>query len=250
MSNVYSQKYLINYYDVDLELKAKVISLLRFCENNAVMQSENLGVGIDYYKKNQVLWVLHKWDVKIYKYPKFKDEIVVNTKPNSFKGFYAYRYFEILNDKKEMIVEAHTEWLFIDAVKKRPIKIIEEMFNKYGLTEKDNLPLEMRPVQVPGTTDYEKSFSVRNSDIDTNNHVNNVQYIAWALEVVPQEIVKNYEITDLKVVYKKEADSQGIIHSKLEIIDEENSKRCVHLISDQEKEVCQIETIWKPTERS
>lgn len=34
----------------------------------------------------------------------------------------------------------------------------------------------------------------RRSDVDMNGHINNVTYIAWALETVPCDVYHNYEL--------------------------------------------------------
>ena len=34
----------------------------------------------------------------------------------------------------------------------------------------------------------------RRSDVDMNGHINNVTYLAWALETVPREVYYNYEL--------------------------------------------------------
>ena len=245
MGKIYSQDYVINYFDSDIFLKAKITSILKFFENNAVMQSESLNVGLDYYREKGVIWVLHKWDVKINRMPDFKETVTVTTQPYSFNGFYAYRYYEIFNSSGDKIITAKTEWLFIDTSKRRPIKINEEMYNKYGLTGDENKPLQIRNINPPQNVDEEKTFTVRRSDIDTNRHVNNIQYVAWAMEAVPENIIENFELSDLIVVYKKETDIKSVVKSQVEVKEEKNSLRCIHLIADEEKEVSLIETRWK-----
>lgn len=245
MGRIYNQDYTINYFDSDLFQNAKITSILRFFENNAVMQSESLEIGLDYYEQEGVIWVLHKWDVKINRIPKFKEKINVTTQPYSFRGFYAYRYYEVLDSKGEKIITANTEWLFLNAVKKRPIKIISEMYNKYGLTEEDNKPLKIRDINAPENYSEEKTFSVRRSDIDSNHHVNNIQYVEWAVEAVPDEIILRYDLTDLIVVYKKEANPESEIFSRIKVEKSDNRLICHHLISDKEKDVCVMETVWE-----
>lgn len=34
----------------------------------------------------------------------------------------------------------------------------------------------------------------RRSDVDMNGHINNVTYIAWALETVPRDVYYNYQL--------------------------------------------------------
>lgn len=40
----------------------------------------------------------------------------------------------------------------------------------------------------------------RRSDMDPNGHINNVAYLAWALEVIPEETYQGYQLTEVGVV--------------------------------------------------
>ena len=48
------------------------------------------------------------------------------------------------------------------------------------------------------------NFKVRYTDIDSNNHVNNTKYIDWAIETLPEDIVNNYVLDEVKVTFEKE----------------------------------------------
>ena len=39
----------------------------------------------------------------------------------------------------------------------------------------------------------------RRSDVDMNGHINNVTYLAWALETVPREVYYNYELEQVSL---------------------------------------------------
>ena len=52
----------------------------------SAMQSEELGVGIDYQRQRQFTWMLLQWHVQIFKKPKYGETIVVGTWPYSFKN--------------------------------------------------------------------------------------------------------------------------------------------------------------------
>lgn len=38
----------------------------------------------------------------------------------------------------------------------------------------------------------------RRSDMDPNGHINNVAYLAWALEVIPDHIYQDYLLTEVR----------------------------------------------------
>ncbi|WP_409226774.1 hypothetical protein [Gudongella sp. SC589] len=49
-----------------------------------------------------------------------------------------------------------------------------------------------------------KPFRVRRSDIDNNDHVNNIRYIEWMQEGLDESLYENMRIQRLGIVYRKE----------------------------------------------
>ena len=93
--------------------------------------------------------------------------------------------------------------------------------------------------------DSEKSFQVRYSDIDTNMHVNNVKYVAWALETVPKDVVLNCELKNIKVTYEKETTYGETIKVSTEVIRKENIIICRHkIINEEGTELTLLESTW------
>ncbi len=241
--NLFEQEYRIHYYEIDYKKRVLVTSLMNYLDDVATSQSEKLGVGIDYLREHKLAWMLYKWDINIHRYPVFGEKVRVRTAPHSFYKFYAYRCFEILSHKGEKLVDAKSQWLFVDTVKKRPIKIPREMYEIYGVGVDNSLEIE--DAAAPSLIDVEKEFRVRYSDIDTNRHVNNVKYAAWAIESVPLEIVLNCTLTNLKVTYKKETTYGKNIKTLTQIIRQGENTTCLHSIVDENKnELCLLESKW------
>lgn len=241
--NLFEQEYRIHYYEIDYKKRALITSLMNYFDDVATCQSEKLRVGIDYLRERNLAWMLYKWDIDIYKYPVFGERVIVRTAPHSFYKFYAYRWFEILSQKGEKLVSANSQWLFVNTAKKRPMKIPEEMYEIYKVGADNSLEIE--DIAPPSSVDTEKIFNVRYSDIDTNRHVNNVKYAAWAIETVPLDIVLNYTLANLKVTYKKETTYGKTIKALAQIIKQGDEITCRHSIVDEnEKELCLLESKW------
>ena len=240
----YERNYFIHYYDVDLKKKASISSLLRYFEDIAILHSEHVNRGIDYYIMHHVGWVLYKWDIKIIRYPEFRETIKVRTRPSYLKGFQAYRYFDVLDSKGNQIVSANSMWLFLNTDTKKPTRITEDIFEGYGVDKNKMTELEFGIIKEISKVDAEKDFDVRYIDIDSNHHVNNIKYVEWALELVPQNIVNDYNLNRLKVNYKRETAYGKNISSSVEIQKEEEKINCIHQISSEETVLCILETGW------
>ncbi len=208
-------------------------------------QSETLGVGIDYLTENNMAWVLYKWDITMESYPLLNDTIKVETFAHSFKRFYADRKYEIFDGKGNKIGHADSVWILINTDRRRPIRVTKDMYEVYGIDDSNNTPIDIENILSINKVDSEKSFQVRYSDIDTNIHVNNVKYAAWALETIPKDIILNYELKNIKVTYIKETTYGETITVSTEVIREENKTICRHRIINEEGiELTLLESIW------
>jgi medium-chain acyl-[acyl-carrier-protein] hydrolase len=242
----YEKEYEIHYYEVDFKRRALITSMIDFLGDIATKQSEELGVGIDYLRVNNCAWVLYKWNVDIYNYPTYGEKIKIRTRPYSMKKFYAYRIFEIFNSQGELIGKADSIWFLINIEKRRPSRINKDIYDFYGVSIDDESVLVIEDIEKPANPSYDKNFNVRYSDIDTNQHVNNAKYIAWAIETVPMEIVLNYTLKNIKVTYEKETKYGETIKVLTEIINEDNQVTAIHKIIDsEEKELTLLKTVWE-----
>ncbi|MDD3840635.1 MAG: thioesterase [Clostridia bacterium] len=238
--------YFVHYYEIDYKKRCLITSIMNYFEDIALLQSEELGVGIDYFNQNNIAWVLYKWDIKVDRYPHFGETIKVTTMPCYFRRFYAHRKFEIFNCKGDSIVEASSVWLFMDTRKKRLTKINQHLYEKYCIDESSMQPISMEEVGKLSRADNSREFSVRYSDIDTNKHVNNVKYVEWCLETIPIDIISKYQLKRLKVTYKKETEYGEKIKVATQISRQSDGVTCFHKILDgQQKDLCLLETVWE-----
>jgi len=242
------KEYFIHYYDTDKRLRLSIISLMKFFEDLALLQSEDREIGLDYYEKNNLGWLLHQFEIRIKEYPKFKDKIVLRTIPLSFLRFYAHRIFEVYNDNDDIIISADTIWLFVDTKTRKPKTVNEDMYRGYCVTPGKNEFQKLINPQPPEKIEFEKEFRIRFSDIDTNNHVNNVSYVSWALEALPIEILQKNEIELIRILFKKELQYGMMIKSQAEVKTEEEKIISLHSILDQLGNcACNVEIHWKST---
>lgn len=239
------KQYEIYYHDIDYNRNALITSLVNFFGDVATYQSEELGIGLDYLKSNNAAWVLYKWDIDILEFPMYGDKIIVKTSAYSLKKFYAFREHEICNGEGKVICTAKSVWFLIDIKKRKPIRILKNLYKAYNIDENCNEELSIDKVKDLTRVDNEETFTIRYSDIDTNRHVNNTKYISWAIEAVPLEKILKYTLKGVRVVYKKETRYGHSITSQVQIDDNGDTMDCIHKILNEEgKEVTLLETSW------
>ena len=161
-----------------------VINAFQDC---STFQSEALGVGMAWLKHEQRAWVLTHWHIVIDRYPSLCEEIAVGTFATSFRGFTANRNFYLKDTADRLIARANSSWASIDLATGKPIRPTQEHVAPYGTHEPLDMPAEERRVRVPEHLEPAGPIVVRRGLIDTNEHVNNCQYVTMALELLPRE---------------------------------------------------------------
>lgn len=204
MSKSFTKKYEIHYYEVDSKLRCKLSSLINFICDVGTQQSEHLGGGMEYCTENNCAWVFYKYDIKINRYPMFGETVSITTQPIGFKKFYGLRAYFIRDEENNIVGEAQALFFLIDIKKRRPMRIQKEQYDIYGVDGDVDYDISMDKIERVDEEQYQKEFRIRYSDIDSNNHVNNVKYIEWATEAVPLDIVNSYIIKRIKVTFEKE----------------------------------------------
>ncbi|WP_373897253.1 acyl-[acyl-carrier-protein] thioesterase [Haloimpatiens sp. FM7315] len=242
---VTEREYTVHYYEIDYKRRALITSIMDFLGDVAMVQTEESSIDLDFLQKNKIAWVLYKWDIKIERYPHYREKIKVRTYAYGMKKYYAYRKFEIIDADENVIVTAVSIWFLLDIEKRKPITIPDYMYDIYKIDKSEKKSLKIDKIKKLEKIDEENKFTVRYGDIDTNKHVNNVKYVSWAIETVPKEIVTNYELKGLKVVYEKETTYGNIIKVRTEVINEDEKLVCIHKIEDKNgNELATLETEW------
>lgn len=245
MGLVTSKEYEVNYYEVDCRQKVTPTYLINYFSDVASKQSDERNIGIDFMEETKIAWVLYQWDVDIKRYPKYREKITVKTEPYSFKKFYAYRLFEVLDENNNLLVSAKSVWFLIDIEKRRPKKIPQFMYEAYEIEDDTKEILKIEKIRNIEKISNEKQFNVRYSDIDTNKHVNNAKYVSWVIESVPVEIVLNCSLKNILITYEKETMYGEVITVITEVVEEADMYICIHKIMDKENnKITAAKTIW------
>lgn len=199
---MYSYEINAGYSVMDEAFRMKVTSMLDCFQDAAIFEAENGGkINTQYLNERGLVWLLSAWQIVIDRRPKLNERIKITTSPYDFKGFLGYRNFMITDVQDEMIVKAASIWTLIDTTKGMPAKPTQELLDGYDLAPKLVMEYAPRKIAVLGEGEKQTAFPVRKWQIDSNRHVNNVEYVRMALEFVEAP----EKIGELRVEYKKAA---------------------------------------------
>jgi len=146
-------------------------------------------------------WVLSWAKFEFIEYPKFIDEIKIQTWGKKQFKLYSMRDYLLFNSQDQVICKGTSAWLLLDLKSLRP-KILPQLFPDIKMLEsKDalsDLPQKIIPTKE---TKIIYSTQIRYSDIDLNQHANNASYIKLMLDCFDQEFHRANTIKSLTVSY-------------------------------------------------
>jgi acyl-ACP thioesterase len=247
MGKKFTKKYEIHYYEVNSRLRCKLPSIIDFIEDVGTQQSEMVGGGIEYCAKNNCGWVFYKYDITMHRYPMFGEIISITTEAVGFKKFYGLRKYLINDEEGNLIGEAMALFFLIDIEKRKPMRIQDEQYDFYGMDGDINYNISMDKIEKCDEKQYHKQFDIRYSDIDSNNHVNNVKYVEWAIEATPLEVINSYFVKRIKVIFEKETMYGDKISSSATVkeIDDDNLKSYHTIKNSEGDKLALLESEWQ-----
>lgn len=207
---MYSFDSRVRYSEIDHRGTLTLPGLINYFQDCSTFQSEDIGLGLGVLKERKKAWILSYWQVIAERFPKMGEQITVGTFATGFKGLYGDRNFIMKDEDGNRIACANSVWVFMDTEKGRPAKPGEEDIVPYGTEPPLDMEYEGRKIKLPETSENRPSFPVRKYHIDTNEHVNNCQYVQMALEILPEDM----KLHQLRVEYKKSAVLGDVIYPK------------------------------------
>lgn len=199
--NIYEFSGRVRYSEIDHRGTMTLPALINYFQDCSTFHSESIGLGMERLKLKKKAWVLSYWQIIIDRYPKLYEKITTGTFATEFKGLFGNRNFYMKDEEGGRIACANSIWVFMDLEKGRPCRPAEEDIAPYGVNEPLDMPYEDRKISVPEVFEDREPFPVRKYHIDTNEHVNNCQYVQMALEMLSGDI----SVRQVRVDYKKSA---------------------------------------------
>ncbi|SFS38093.1 acyl-[acyl-carrier-protein] thioesterase [Sphingobacterium wenxiniae] len=182
---------------------------LKYSELSNLMQlvaaEHAAGLGFDYMnmaKQNQA-WVLTRVRIEIDKLPKLLQEITIHTWIEDFLGNRSVRDFAIEVGGKK-IIGASTFWAVLNIKERKSENLAIHINPQHVLSGKKSTSVPFRRIDQQTDYDQHSSYTVRLSDLDVVQHVNNVRYTEWCMDSLDAAVVLNKPFKSIDMNYIKE----------------------------------------------
>ncbi len=199
-----------DYKDFDT---VKPSAILDIVQDIATRHSDSCGYGMHKLKSMDKAWLIQGIKLHFDAPVKTLEPVTVKTAVKDMKGVVSDRGCIIMQEGK-IVAKTVAAWFMVDTNKMRPIRIPQEIAEKYGTHDfSDDFFSYKKPELQNPAKSY--TITVSNKEIDTNCHLNNQKSAELLMDALPFD----FRFSDMNVYYKKAAylgDKLGVCVAEIE----------------------------------
>ncbi|WOK96632.1 palmitoyl-acyl carrier protein thioesterase, chloroplastic [Canna indica] len=226
--HVYRQNFVIRSYEIGPDKTATMETLMNLLQETALNHVMSSGLASDGFgathemSLRKLIWVVTRINIQVEKYSRWGDVVEIDTWVAA-SGKNGMRRDWIIRDysTQQIITRATSNWVMMNRETRRLSKIpeqVREEVKPFYLDRKvffdGSCVNEKIDKLTEDTAEYIRSgLAPRWSDMDVNQHVNNVKYIGWILESVPLHVLEDYHLTSMTLEYRRECRQSNLLES-------------------------------------
>lgn len=203
---VYCRERRISFNESDMYGRIKLPELMMIFTDAAGDDYSRRGLTYEVMaREGNVVFLISKMSIRYFGKIKYDSVVTMKTWEAELSGVKFNRHFHLYDEEGNIVAQARTLWL---AVNPETRKIIRP--NAYPYMDDIRLnPLDVDcrengKIKLPEKTFELGSRKIVFSDIDTNGHVNNTRYAAFAEDCMPAEFMTE-NIRDFRINFVNEA---------------------------------------------
>ncbi|XP_059306796.1 palmitoyl-acyl carrier protein thioesterase, chloroplastic-like [Lycium ferocissimum] len=269
---VYRQSFVIRSYEIGPDKTATMETIMNLLQETALNHVANSGVGSNGFgatremSLRKLIWVVTRIHIQVEQYSSWGDVVEIDTWVDA-AGKNGMRRDWIIRDSttKNIITKATSTWVIMNRETRRLSKIPEQVkaevqpfyINRFAIPSAQIDSEKIEKLNDETAQIISSGLAPRWSDMDANQHVNNVKYIGWILESVPINVLEDCNLMSLTLEYRRECRLSNVLQSMTTLREIETATsdenggisgtECTHLIRMEadRAEVVRARSIWQ-----
>jgi acyl-ACP thioesterase len=196
--------YDIRSYEPQADGRVSISTVCNHLQDMASCHADKMGFGYHDLGKSGHLWLLARLHVMMDTLPGYGEKARVLTWPSGNERLVANRDFLIHQDQN-IIGKATTSWVTMNIETHKPDKPDILLDNRFIPDRERVLTFPTRAIQRLKQGQHTTTIAARRSDLDINGHVNNVRYVEYCLESVPEAWITENRCIGIDIQFRTEA---------------------------------------------
>jgi acyl-ACP thioesterase len=202
---IHRQTFRLHSYEVDQRGLARPDILLSFMLDTAWSHTKDTDFSYSELMDEGQLWVLSRFLAVFHDWPKWDDEITIETWGKGTDRLFGLRDFVLYSKSGNKLVSATSAWLIIDRRTSR-IQRIDSLGRNFPMQlDKNEMKIRLEKIEAQPAEKTNSIFVVRPSDLDVNRHVNSSRYLQWMLDSFPVEYSESNNLKSFEINFLAEA---------------------------------------------
>ena len=196
-------------YQVDRRQILRPSAFLDLAQYMAVYGADRLNFGDDQLNRFDCTWVLARQHVRFERPVMHKEPCRILTWHKGMKGLFFLRDYQLLGSDGQPSVNSTSSWVVMNRTERRVVRadFLSEFTSMDPQSTDDAIAEPAAKVGLPREAELTLigTHRVLWSDVDYNQHANNVKYTVWAMDALPEELVNQKQLKELTINFNKEA---------------------------------------------
>lgn len=202
----------IRYSETDHNMRLTFPAMMDYFQDTSTFHGEDNNLPLTLLYKEKIAWVLTGWQVRLFENAGLNDIATFTTWSYGFRGNIAMRNFTLTNESGVLCAVADAQYVLMNLEKQLPTRITQQLVDGYTVEPDSHINLGLTRKIKPLEDELSlEPFTVREYMLDTNNHVNNSQYIKLALSLLRSD--KSFNC--FRAEYKKQARLGDVFYPNL-----------------------------------
>lgn len=201
------ETFCVRAYESGVNRCATLPAYCNYLQEIAGNHARDLGLGIQELQDEGFTWMLARLCLAVDRYAAWRENVRLRTWPAGLRGRVgAQRDFLARDDAGRTLLRGVSEWLYVGLGSLKIVRLPPAFAALAPVgTPRAGLPESSDRIPDLTAAEWSSSLTVRRSDHDFNDHVNNAHYVEWALECVPDAWRTARCVSGLDIVFRAAA---------------------------------------------
>lgn len=201
------ETFCVRAYESGVDNQVTLPAYCNYLQEIAGSHARELGLGIHELQDAGFTWILARLRLVIDAYAAWRENVTLRTWPSGLRGrLTACRDFVARDDAGKRLLQGVSEWLYVDLATRRIVRL-PQAFAALAPEGTPQVDVPQAEGKLPELAEaaWSTALTVRHSDHDFNNHVNNAHYVEWALECLPETWRGTRRVRELDIAFRAAA---------------------------------------------